>query len=94
MNQDLSIITLVLHASFVVQLVMAGLMIVSLASWTVIFGKVFGLKRVRQGNDDFERALLAQEIRRQDFDARLRRQLAHTLAFFDCVRRGGGSVCR
>ena len=55
MNQDLSIITLVLHASFVVQLVMAGLMIVSLASWTVIFGKVFGLKRVRQGNDDFER---------------------------------------
>jgi biopolymer transport protein TolQ len=51
----LSIITLVLHASFVVQLVMAGLMIVSLASWTVIFGKVFGLKRVRQGNDDFER---------------------------------------
>ena len=55
MNQDLSIITLVLHASFVVQLVMAGLLIVSLASWTVIFGKVFGLKRVRQGNDDFER---------------------------------------
>ena len=47
MNQDLSIFTLVLHASFVVQLVMAGLLVVSLASWTVIFGKVFGLKRVR-----------------------------------------------
>ena len=55
MNQDMSIISLVLQASLVVQLVMAGLMIVSLASWTVIFGKVFGLKRVRQGNDDFER---------------------------------------
>ena len=55
MNQDLSIITLILHASLVVQLVMAGLMAVSLASWTVIFGKFFGLKRVRQGNDDFER---------------------------------------
>jgi biopolymer transport protein TolQ len=55
MNQDLSIITLVLHASLVVQLVMAGLMIVSLSSWTVIFGKLFGLKRVRQGNDEFER---------------------------------------
>ncbi len=55
MNQDMSIISLVLQASFVVQLVMAGLMIVSLASWTVIFGKFFGLKRVRQGNDDFER---------------------------------------
>jgi biopolymer transport protein TolQ len=55
MNQDLSIVTLVLHASFVVQLVIAGLMLVSLASWTVIFGKVFGLKRVRGQNDDFER---------------------------------------
>jgi biopolymer transport protein TolQ len=55
MNQDLSIITLVLHASLVVQLVMAGLMLVSLFSWAVIFGKLFGLRKVRQGNDDFER---------------------------------------
>ena len=55
MNQDLSIITLVLHASLVVQLVMAGLLLVSLFSWAVIFGKLFGLRRVRQGNDDFER---------------------------------------
>jgi biopolymer transport protein TolQ len=55
MNQDLSIITLVLHASFVVQLVMAGLMIASLASWTVIFGKLFGLKRTRASNEEFER---------------------------------------
>ena len=55
MNQDLSIITLVLHASFVVQLVMAGLMIASLASWTVIFGKLFGLKRTRAANEEFER---------------------------------------
>jgi biopolymer transport protein TolQ len=55
MNQDLSIFTLVLHASFVVQVVMAGLLLVSLASWTVIFGKFLGLKRVREGNDGFER---------------------------------------
>jgi biopolymer transport protein TolQ len=55
MNQDLSIVSLVLHASFVVQLVMAGLLLVSLASWTVIFGKVFGLKRVRGRNEDFEK---------------------------------------
>ena len=54
MNQDFSIITLVLHASFVVQLVMAGLLATSLASWTVIFGKLFGLRRLRQGNDAFE----------------------------------------
>ena len=55
MNNDLSITTLILQASLVVQLVMAGLMITSVVSWTVIFGKVFGLRRVRVGNEDFER---------------------------------------
>ncbi|HJV95707.1 MAG TPA: protein TolQ [Albitalea sp.] len=55
MNQDLSIFTLVLHASLVVQVVMAGLLLTSLASWTVIFGKLFGLRRVRSENDEFER---------------------------------------
>ena len=59
MNQDLSIVTLVLQASLVVQLVMGGLMLASLASWTVIFGKLFGLKRVRNGNEEFEREFWA-----------------------------------
>ncbi len=59
MNQDLSILTLVLHASLVVQLVMAGLLITSLASWTVIFGKLFGLRRVRGQNDEFEQEFWA-----------------------------------
>ena len=55
MNQDLSILTLVTQASLVVQLVMAGLLIVSLTSWSVIFGKVIGLRRVRGLNEGFER---------------------------------------
>ena len=55
MNQDFSILTLVTQASFVVQLVMAGLLIASLASWTVIFGKLFGLRRIRSANEAFER---------------------------------------
>jgi len=59
MNQDLSIITLVLHASFVVQVVMAGLLLTSLASCTVIFGKLFGLRRVRRENEEFEREFWA-----------------------------------
>ncbi len=59
MNQDFSIVSLVLQASFVVQLVMAGLMLVSLASWTVIFAKLFGLKKVRAVNEDFEREFWA-----------------------------------
>jgi biopolymer transport protein TolQ len=55
MTQDLSIFSLVLQASFVVQLVMAGLLVTSLISWTVIFGKLIGLKQVRVKNDEFER---------------------------------------
>ncbi len=54
MNTDFSIVALVLHASWVVQLVMLGLMLTSLMSWTVIFGKLFGLRRLRAANDDFE----------------------------------------
>lgn len=53
--QDLSIFQLVLQASLVVQLVIAVLLAMSLASWTVIFGKLFGLKRVRALNEGFER---------------------------------------
>ncbi|HEY1392840.1 MAG TPA: protein TolQ, partial [Methylibium sp.] len=55
MSQDLNIINLVLHASFIVQIVMAGLLITSLVSWAVIFGKLFGLRRVRGNNEEFER---------------------------------------
>ena len=59
MNQDLSIFTLVLQASLVVQIVIGGLLLVSLASWSVIFGKVFALRGLRAANDDFEREFWA-----------------------------------
>ena len=55
MNQDLSIINLLLQASFVVQFVVALLVIVSIASWAAIFRKFFALKRMRALNDEFER---------------------------------------
>ena len=55
MNQDFSIVSLIMHASLVVQLVMGGLLLTSLASWTVIFGKLFGLRKVRSTNEEFER---------------------------------------
>jgi biopolymer transport protein TolQ len=58
-NQNLSILTLVVQASLVVQLVMAGLVFASLASWTVIFGKLFGLRKVRAANEVFEREFWA-----------------------------------
>ncbi|HMN76808.1 MAG TPA: protein TolQ [Burkholderiaceae bacterium] len=59
MNQDLSIFTLVLQASLIVQIVMAGLLIVSLASWSAIFAKIVSLRKVRAGNDNFEREFWA-----------------------------------
>ena len=55
MNQDLSIIPLVLGASLVVQLVMLLLLLVSITSWAAIFRKLFALRRVKSLNDDFER---------------------------------------
>ncbi|MGR4868099.1 protein TolQ [Variovorax sp. LARHSF232] len=56
MNQtDFSIVTLILQASLVVQLVMLLLVTVSIASWASIFRKYFSLKRTRALNDDFER---------------------------------------
>ena len=55
MNQDLSILHLVLNASLVVQLVMLLLVVVSLASWASIFRKLFALKRVKTLNEAFER---------------------------------------
>ncbi len=55
MNQDLSILHLVLNASLVVQLVMLVLVIISVSSWAAIFRKLFALGKVKQLNDTFER---------------------------------------
>lgn len=55
MNQDMSIVTLLLNASLVVQLVVALLLAVSVVSWAAIFRKVFALQRVRRLTDGFER---------------------------------------
>ena len=55
MTQDLSILQLVLNASWVVKLVILLLVAVSIASWAAIFRKLFALKRVNTLNDDFER---------------------------------------
>ncbi|MBU1362069.1 MAG: protein TolQ [Gammaproteobacteria bacterium] len=55
MNQDLSIISLLLHASIPVQLVVALLIVVSVVSWAAIIRKYFALKRTRSLNDEFER---------------------------------------
>ena len=51
----MSFTTLVLHASWVVQIVMVMLICVSVASWAAIFRKLFSLGRVKRLNEKFER---------------------------------------
>ena len=53
MNQDLSILHLILNASLVVKLVMLLLLVVSVSSWAAIFRKLFSLKRVTTLNHKF-----------------------------------------
>ena len=54
-SADLSIITLVAHASAVVQIVLAILLIFSLVSWTIIFQKWFQMSRARRESRNFDK---------------------------------------
>jgi biopolymer transport protein TolQ len=54
MDQKLSVINLVLHASWIVQCVIAMLLASSVASWAIIFAKRSLLRRSRADADQFE----------------------------------------
>ena len=54
MENNLSIITLILNASWVVKLVLALLMAASVMSWAIIFGKRRMVRRARADADRFE----------------------------------------
>ncbi|WP_396432650.1 protein TolQ [Limnohabitans sp.] len=55
MNQDMSIVSLMLQASLVVQLVVLLLLSISVASWAAIVRKITAIKRIKSLNDEFER---------------------------------------
>ena len=55
MNQDLSIVSLLLNASWVGQAVVLLLIGVSIASWAAIFRKLVSLKKATLLNDEFDR---------------------------------------
>jgi biopolymer transport protein TolQ len=55
MNQDMSIVSLLLHASFVVQLVVLILLSISVASLAAIVRKITAIKRIKNLNEEFER---------------------------------------
>ena len=54
MNTDLSLLSLVLNASLVVQLVLLLLLLASVLSWTAIFDRAVVLKRAQKAADAFE----------------------------------------
>ncbi|MDA0790488.1 MAG: protein TolQ [Proteobacteria bacterium] len=56
MNEPLSILELILGASVVVQIVMAILVLASLASWVMIFQRGFALASIRREATQFEQS--------------------------------------
>ncbi|QEL56942.1 protein TolQ [Chromobacterium paludis] len=53
--QQISFISLILNASLLVQLVMAGLALTSLLSWALIFNKIAVLGAAKRHSEEFER---------------------------------------
>jgi biopolymer transport protein TolQ len=53
-NADLSLVSLVVNASIIVQIVMGLLLFVSMISWTMIFKKSFVLKKAKKEAEIFE----------------------------------------
>jgi biopolymer transport protein TolQ len=54
MNQEMSILSLIAGASVPVQFVMAGLLTISIASWTTIFTKIFAIRAAQRATTSFE----------------------------------------
>jgi len=54
-HEDLSIISLVLNASIVVQLILALLVSLSIGSWSIIIRKGFALGAVKKATENFEK---------------------------------------
>ena len=55
MSAELSILHLIVGASLVVKIVLGLLLLVSMLSWTIIFFKLFVIKKARREADHFER---------------------------------------
>ena len=97
-NPDLSILNLILNASFVVQAVMLLLVVVSISSWAAIFRKLASLKKINRLNESFEKefwsgATLAGPMERifasgmREFQKLRERRITDTAALMDGARR-------
>jgi biopolymer transport protein TolQ len=80
-TEDLSILTLVLNASLLVQGVMVLLLTLSVASWTIIFRKGSNLRAARRATESFERDFWAGGDLRSLYESAQRK-----------MANGGGNV--
>lgn len=81
MNQDLSIIHLILNASLVVQIIMALLLLASVISWAVIFAKWASFKRHQTADSKFERIFWSGDASLNDlFQNTLREDLTGSVS--------------
>jgi len=94
-SQDMSILSLITGASLPVQFVMAGLLAISIASWTTIFSKIFAIRAAQQATASFEAefwsggdlAELAKKIQQQTDAGPLAKIFAAGLQEFAKVRQ-------
>ena len=66
MNQDLSIVHLILNASLVVQIIMGVLLLISVISWAVIFAKWASFKQQRSADTKFEKMFWSGDVTLND----------------------------
>jgi biopolymer transport protein TolQ len=71
----MSPIVLFLHADYVVQIVMGGLVLASIWTWTIIVGQWLRMRRVNRDNDRFEREFWKSEDIDSFYEARGRGEL-------------------
>jgi biopolymer transport protein TolQ len=88
MNQDLSIVNLILHASGVVQAVVALLVGISFFSWLAIARKFLKLRQVAALNDEFDRVFWSRTNNLNELFAAAT-QNARGAGPMECIFAGG-----
>lgn len=68
MNQDISIIHLIVNASMVVKIIMAILLLTSVISWAVIFSKWRAFKQLSTSDGKFERMFWSGDVTLNDLN--------------------------
>ena len=82
----LSPVALFLHADLVVKVVMAGLLLASLWTWTIIIGRGFVLRRAARQNEQFERDYAAAPDMDRFYDERVKSPVPAARVFVAGIR--------